>query len=114
MKEANIPIILFNREPLATDSIKSYKKAFYVGTDAKEAGILQGKILIDKWNTDRASIDKNGDGVMQYIMLKGDKDNLEQIARTKYSILTINNAGIKTEELASVYANWNRELAKES
>ena len=114
MKEANIPIILFNREPLATDSIKSYKKAFYVGTDAKEAGILQAKILIDKWNTDRASIDKNGDGVMQYIMLKGDKDNIEQIARTKYSILTINNAGIKTEELASVYANWNRELAKEA
>ncbi|HEY5524380.1 MAG TPA: substrate-binding domain-containing protein, partial [Clostridium sp.] len=86
----------------------------YVGTDAKEAGILQAKILIDKWNTDRASIDKNGDGVMQYIMLKGDQDNLEQIARTKYSILTINNAGIKTEELASVYANWNRELGKEA
>jgi methyl-galactoside transport system substrate-binding protein len=114
MKEANIPIILFNREPLATESIKSYKKAYYVGTDAKEAGILQAKILIDKWNTDRASIDKNGDGVMQYIMLKGDKDNLEQIARTKYSILTINNAGIKTAELVSAYANWNRELAKDA
>ena len=51
---------------------------------------------------------------MQYIMLKGEKDNIEQIARTRYSILTINNAGIKTQELASVYANWNRELAKEA
>jgi len=114
IKEANIPVILFNREPVTIDPIKSYEKAYYVGTDAKEAGILQAKILIDKWNTDRASIDKNGDGVMQYIMLKGDKDNLEQIARTKYSILTINNAGIKTEELASVYANFNRELAKDA
>ncbi|HEY5524382.1 MAG TPA: substrate-binding domain-containing protein, partial [Clostridium sp.] len=114
IKEANIPVILFNREPIPIDSIKSYEKAYYVGTDGKEAGILQAKILIDKWNTDRASIDKNGDGVMQYIMLKGDRDNIEQIARTKYSILTINNAGIKTEELASVYANFNRELAKDA
>ena len=114
IKQVNIPVILFHREPVTIDPIKSYEKAYYVGTDSKEAGILQAKILIDKWNTDRASIDKNGDGVMQYIMLKGDKDNLEQIARTKYSILTINNAGIKTEELASTYANWYRELAKDA
>ena len=52
---------------------------------------------------------------MQYIILRGEKDNLEQIARTKYSISTINNAGIKTEELASAYfANWYRELAKDA
>jgi methyl-galactoside transport system substrate-binding protein len=114
IKEANIPVILFNREPVTIEPIKSYQKAYYVGTDAKEAGILQAKILIDKWNTDRASIDKNGDGIMQYIMLKGERDNIEQIARTKYSILTINNAGIKTAELVSAYANWNRELAKDA
>ena len=73
MKEANIPIILFNREPKTTDSIKSYKKAIFIGTDAKESGIFQARILIDKWNTDRDTIDKNGDGVMQYIMLKGER-----------------------------------------
>jgi len=114
IKNANIPVILFNREPLATESIKSYEKAYYVGTDAKEAGIMQAKILIDEWNIDNTFIDKNRDGVMQYVMLKGDKDNLEQIARTKYSVLTINNAGIKTQELASIYANWNSQLAKEA
>ena len=60
IKAVNIPVILFNREPLAVEPIKSYEKAYYVGTDAKEAGVLQGKILIDEWNTDRASIDKMG------------------------------------------------------
>ena len=29
-------------------------------------------------------------------------------------VLTINNAGIKTEELASIYCEWNKELAKEA
>ena len=51
IKEYNIPVILFNREPITIDAIKSYEKAYFVGTDAKEAGILQGKILIDEWNT---------------------------------------------------------------
>ena len=77
IKEYNIPVILFNREPITMDAIKSYEKAYFVGTDAKEAGILQGKILIDTWNTNKAAIDRNGDGIMQYIMLKGEKDNLE-------------------------------------
>ncbi|PRR81002.1 galactose ABC transporter substrate-binding protein [Clostridium vincentii] len=114
IKEANIPVILFNREPLAVEPIKSYERAYYVGTDAKEAGILQAKILIDKWNTDKAAIDRNGDGIMQYIMLKGEKDNIEAKERTKYSVLTINNAGIKTEELESRFCDWNKKLAKEA
>ena len=42
---------VLHREPITIDPIKSYKKAYYVGTDSKEAGILQAKILIDKWNT---------------------------------------------------------------
>ena len=50
---------------------------------------------------EKAVIDKNGDNIMQYIILQGLKDNLETIGRTKYSVLTINNAGIKTQELAS-------------
>ena len=49
---------------------------------------------------------------MQYIMLRGERDNIEAIARTKYSVLTINNAGIKTQELALQVCNWNEEVAK--
>ena len=84
----------------------------YIGTDAKEAGILQGKILVDAWNTNKESIDKNRDNIMQYIMLEGERNNIEAIERTKYSVLTIQQAGIKTEELALKFANWNTELAR--
>lgn len=114
IKEANIPVILFNREPIIIDAIKSYEKAYFVGSDAKEAGILQGKILVDIWNTNRTVIDRNMDGIMQYIMLKGERDNPETIDRTKYSILTVNNAGIKTKEIASAFCNWDKELAKDT
>ena len=82
VKKADKPVVLFNREP-ATDTIKAYEKAMFVGTNAQQAGVLQGEILADAWKANK-DLDKNGDGVMQYVMLKGEPDNPEAIARTKY------------------------------
>ena len=113
-RQKQIPIIFFNREPVPVESIKAYEKAYYVGTDAKEAGMLQGKIIIDLWNNNRSAIDKNNDEVLQYIMLQGQQTSIEAQERTESVILTINKAGIKTERLALSIANWDRELAKAS
>ena len=79
IKTAEKPVVLFNREPSA-DSIKAYDKAIFVGTNAKEAGVMQGEILSKVWEKDKAAIDKNGDGVLQYVMLKGEPDNPEAVA----------------------------------
>lgn len=115
IKQTNIPVILFNREPNISETpIKSYSRALFIGTDSREAGVLQGKILINEWNKNKSNMDKNGDGIMQYVMLMGERNNLEAIGRTRYSILTIEEAGIKTEEIALRIANWNKELAKSS
>ncbi|MEG1003876.1 galactose ABC transporter substrate-binding protein [Clostridium sp.] len=110
VQDAEVPVVLFNREP-ATDAIKAYDKAMFVGTNAKEAGVLQGKILSDAWKANK-ELDKNGDGVMQYVMLKGEPDNPEAIARTEFSVSTIEEAGIKTKELANQVCNWDQGLAQ--
>jgi methyl-galactoside transport system substrate-binding protein len=112
IKEQNIPVILYNREPITLDSVRSYSKAIYIGNDSKEGGILQGKILINLWNTKKALIDENNDDVMQYIMLSGGINNKEAIGRSKYSVRTVEDAGIKTEELAFRVANFDEELAR--
>jgi len=114
IKENNIPVVLFNREPVDIEAVRSYKNAYFVGTNAEEAGVLQGKIIIDAWNANKEVIDKNKDNILQYIMLEGQRDNLEAIARTKYSILTINQAGIKTQELALSVSDWEESLAKDA
>ncbi len=111
-KSKNIPIIFFNREPLVTDVLKSYGKAYYVGTNANEAGEMQGKIIVDIWNKDRKFIDKNNNGVLQYVMLEGEHGSIEARERSESSIGTINKAGIKTEQLALKAADWQRDLAK--
>jgi len=112
IKGSEIPVVLFNREPSTTDAIKSYDKSVFIGTNAKEAGVLQGEILTDLWDADKAAIDKNGDGIMQYVMLQGEPDNPEAVARTKFSVSTIKEAGINTEELALQVCNWDQALAQ--
>ncbi|OOM07226.1 galactose ABC transporter substrate-binding protein [Clostridium saccharobutylicum] len=111
IKECNVPVILFNREPVTPVPIASYGKALYIGTDGKQVGALQGKMLIDAWNTSKEDIDKNEDNIMQYVMLQGESDNTEAIERTKYSISTIEKAGIKTQEVALKIADWREDLA---
>lgn len=111
IKERNIPVIFFNREPLTPVPIQSYSKSLYIGTDAATAGELQGKMLIDAWNTSKAYIDKNKDNIMQYYMLEGESDNTEAIQRTKYSVATIEKAGIKTQQVSLSICNWSGDLA---
>lgn len=111
-RQIGIPIIFFNTTPEKLDVIRSYSKALIINDDSKKAGILQGEMIANTWNTKKDAIDKNDDNIMQYIMIKGEKQSILTDERIKYSILTINNSGIKTEELASVTANWDKKLAQ--
>jgi methyl-galactoside transport system substrate-binding protein len=69
-KEAGIPIIFFNRMP-TMEVLNSYDKCWYVGLNALYQGELEGEMVVDAWNKDQAKYDTNGDGVLQYVLLKG-------------------------------------------
>lgn len=112
IKQTGIPVIFFNREPIDLDVVKSYPKAIYIGVDAKKDGIMQGEILIDAWKNNKDSIDKNHNNIMEYVLLKGERDNIVANDRTKYCLSTLEQAGIKTKELGSVFAYWTRDLAE--
>lgn len=112
VSQYNIPIVVFNREPLSMDVIRAYKKSLYVGTDSKQAGALQGKMLVDVWNNNKSCIDKNKDDILEYILLVGEKLNKASIDRSTSAISTIQQAGIKTKELAAPVLNWDTEIAK--
>ena len=112
IKQQNVPVILFNVEPFITDSVKSYKKAVVIATNVEQSGILEGKLIVTKWNSDKQAIDINGDNILQYIMLTGERSTTLSIARTKYSISTINDKGIKTQQLALRVTEGTQESAK--
>jgi methyl-galactoside transport system substrate-binding protein len=113
VKQKNIPLLLFNAEPPSiTNKMKEYQKFAIITTNPKEAGTLQGELIADEWNRNKSTIDKNKDNIMQYIMLQGEIDNVGAIERTNSCISTIENSGIKTQELSLQIPNWSQELAK--
>ncbi|NSB16740.1 galactose ABC transporter substrate-binding protein [Clostridium beijerinckii] len=113
-KQRNIPVILFNTVPFDTEPIKSYNRALVVSTNADQSGILQGNLLVKEWNSDKKTMDRNGDNVLQYFMLKGPNNSTVTNARSTYSISTINDAGIRTQEILSKFCYWDEICAKDS
>ncbi len=88
-KKADIPVIFFNRE-VSDDVVDSYEKCAFVGTDAAEAGRLQGDMIGDYLLANYDKTDLNGDGKISYVMFMGEKGNNEAIYRTEYSVENAN------------------------
>ena len=72
---------------------------------------MQGELVLDAWQSRRNELDRNGDGVLQYVMLEGEPGHQDALLRTEYSISTLIKAGVSTETLASAAANWQRGQA---
>lgn len=108
---ADIPVVFFNKEP-ERSVLDMGDDFYYVGAVAEESGIMQGEIVVDHW-TANPDADKNGDGVLQYVMLQGPADHQDAQLRTTYSIQAIVDAGVEVEELALEIGDWSRPLAQE-
>ncbi len=90
-KDANIPVIFFNRE-VSDSVVNSYDKCAFVGTDAAEAGHLQGQMIGEYLVKNYDAVDLNGDGKISYVLFMGEKGNNEAIYRTRYSVEDANAA----------------------
>ena len=84
------PLVWFNRQPsnsstgeLDMDSLKFNDKTYYVGFDANQGAELQGQMVLDYIKANAATIDRNGDGVIGYILAIGDIGHNDSIARTR-------------------------------
>ena len=110
-EEAGVPVIFFNRQPVAED-IQRWEQIYYVGARAEEGGTLQGQLVLEAWQSDQARWDRNGDGVVQYAMLEGEPGHQDALLRTEYSVKTLTDGGLEVEKLASDTANWNRGQAE--
>ncbi|WP_315116314.1 galactose ABC transporter substrate-binding protein [uncultured Clostridium sp.] len=110
-KQAGIPIVFFNREPVKEDMDK-WEKMYYVGAKAEESGSMQGQIIADYFKNNPAA-DKNKDGKIQYVMLEGEPGHQDAILRTEHSIKALEETGAKVEKLASDTGLWQRVNGQE-
>ena len=84
------PLCWFNRQPsnsstgeLDKDALSFNKNTYYVGFDANQGAELQGQMVLDYIKTNIDKIDRNGDGVIGYVLAIGDIGHNDSIARTR-------------------------------
>ena len=88
----DVPVIFFNRAvdedgvEASASVLNAYENIAFVGTDAPEAGHLQGKMVGEYLLENYDTVDLNGDGVISYVMFKGQEGNAEAEARTQFGV----------------------------
>lgn len=107
---ADIPVVFFNRQPVEED-LDRWDKLYYVGADAKESAVLEAEIVADQYEKDPVSLDKNGDGVISYVLLEGENNHQDSLIRTEWSVQTLKDRGVPIEKITGGIANWERSQA---
>lgn len=107
-KAADIPVVFINREPSEED-LATYDKACYVGADARQSGTFQGEIIANLENKG----DYNGNGVVDYVMIMGDPENVDAQYRTEFSIKALTDAGLKVNKLFEQRGDWDQSKGQE-
>ena len=86
----DIPVIFFNRAIGKDGSdvtvLSKNPTACFIGTDAPEAGHMQGKMVGEYVLANFDKLDLNKDGKISYAMFKGEEGNVEAIYRTQYGV----------------------------
>ncbi len=84
------PLVWFNRQPsnsstgeLDMTALNFNDSTYYVGFDANQGAELQGQMVMDYIKANAATIDRNGDGVIGYVLAIGDIGHNDSIARTR-------------------------------
>lgn len=87
---ATKPVVFYNRQPsnsstgeLDMTTLKWNDDTYYVGFDAKQGGELEGQMVVEYIKAHAADIDRNGDGVIGYVLAIGDVGHNDSIARTR-------------------------------
>lgn len=107
---ADIPVVFFNRQPVEED-MDRWDKLYYVGADAKESAVLEAEIVAEQYEKDPAFLDKNGDGVISYVLLEGESNHQDSLIRTEWSVQTLKDRNVPIEKVTGGIANWERSQA---
>ncbi|MCH5254173.1 MAG: galactose ABC transporter substrate-binding protein [Lachnospiraceae bacterium] len=111
--KARIPLVYINREPDAAEEERWQDNGWnvtYVGNDARQSGTFQGEMIIE---LGLETVDLNGDGVIQYIMVEGDPESNATRYRTEYSVKALTDAGFQVECLSNQVGNWQQDQAQQ-
>ena len=110
------PLVWFNRQPsnsstgeLDTTALNFNKDTYYVGFDANQGAELQGTMVKEYIEKNIDKIDRNGDGVIGYVLAVGDIGHNDSIARTRGVRKALGTAVEKDGEVDSAPVGTNTD-----
>ena len=87
---ADKPLVWFNRQPsnsstgeLDMNALSFNDNTYYVGFDANQGAELQGQMVLEYIQNNIEGLDRNGDGIIGYVLAIGDIGHNDSIARTR-------------------------------
>ena len=110
---ADIPLVYINREPDESEEQRwadNNWNVTYVGCDARQSGTYQGELIAD---IGLDTLDMNGNGKIDYIMIEGDPENVDAQYRTEYSVKALEDAGLDVNCLDDQVGNWDQATAQQ-
>ena len=110
-RKRQTPVLFVNKEPLLEDLLL-YEHAFYVGADGAQSGRLSGEILAEYFLA-HPEADKNDDGTVQYVLIKGEPGHQDAELRTQNALKPLQEAGFRVEKLQEDTGMWRRQLGQE-
>ena len=110
-KSGNVPVVFFSRDPSTVD-IGSWDKAYFVGVKTEEAVALQVEIFA-AYRKSHPEADKDHDGRIQYILLRGDSSAAEAKAMITRAQDTFDKAKLDAVMIAQTSADWTRNGARQ-
>ena len=110
------PLVWFNRQPsnsstgeLDMTALNFNEDTYYVGFDANQGAELQGEMVMDYIEKNIDTIDRNGDGIIGYVLAIGDIGHNDSIARTRGVRKALGTAMDKDGEIDSTPAGTNTD-----
>ena len=110
-KAADIPVVFFNKEPLP-EVLDAGTRPTTSAPRPRSPGIMQGQLVIDYWNA-HPEADKNGDGIIQYVMLQGPADHQDAQIRTVSRSRPSTTPASRPRSSRREIGDWSRPVALE-
>ncbi|MEN6593907.1 MAG: galactose ABC transporter substrate-binding protein [Clostridiaceae bacterium] len=106
-KDAGTTLIFLNTNTPTDEEFALYDNVWFISSLADQSGTIMGNYAAEYWQA-HPEADRNGNGMMDYVMLIGFEWHYDSTARRDYAIAAVEGAGITTNKVYEAVCNYSR------